>query len=130
MVRFMRINKANLNSYKTNTGSRVTRQTNKKGLLIWNYEKNTKSWIVLYYLNRQFLLSYKKIFFINAKGKKYNFSGHMFVQRNNCCISVNDTLDDILTESGDEEEEDSIVNQVLDEIGIDIKGKVNKFETF
>jgi len=54
----------------------------------------------------------------------------MFVQRNNCCISVNDTLDDILTESGDEEEEDSIVNQVLDEIGIDIKGKVTEFETF
>ena len=84
----------------------------------------------MYYLNRHFLLSYKKIFFINAKGKKYNFSGHMFVQRNNCCISVNDTLDDILTESGDEEEEDSIVNQVLDEIGIDIKGKVTEFETF
>ena len=40
------------------------------------------------------------------------------------CVSVNDTLDDILTESGDEEEEDAIVTQVLDEIGIDISGKV------
>lgn len=37
---------------------------------------------------------------------------------------INDTLDDILTESGDEEEEDAIVNQVLDEIGIDITGKM------
>ena len=40
------------------------------------------------------------------------------------CVSVNDTLDDILTESGDEEEQDAIVSQVLDEIGIDITGKV------
>lgn len=39
-------------------------------------------------------------------------------------LAVNDTLDDILTESGDEEEQDAIVNQVLDEIGIDITGKV------
>ena len=39
-------------------------------------------------------------------------------------VSVNDTLDDILTESGDEEEQDAIVTQVLDEIGIDISGKV------
>lgn len=37
---------------------------------------------------------------------------------------INDTLDDILTESGDEEEEDAIVTQVLDEIGIDISGKM------
>ncbi|CAG0900833.1 unnamed protein product [Cyprideis torosa] len=37
---------------------------------------------------------------------------------------INDTLDDILGESGDEEEEQSIVNQVLDEIGIDITGKL------
>jgi charged multivesicular body protein 2B len=38
---------------------------------------------------------------------------------------VNDTLDDILNESGDEEEGDAIVNQVLDEIGIEISGKVS-----
>lgn len=37
---------------------------------------------------------------------------------------INDTLDDILTESGDEEEQDAIVSQVLDEIGIDITGKL------
>ncbi|XP_014675366.1 PREDICTED: charged multivesicular body protein 2b-like [Priapulus caudatus] len=37
---------------------------------------------------------------------------------------INDTLDDILTESGDEEEEDAIVTQVLDEIGIEMTGKV------
>merc|ERR1711936_1407102 len=33
---------------------------------------------------------------------------------------MNDTLDDILTESGDEEEQDAIVTQVLDEIGIEV----------
>ena len=38
--------------------------------------------------------------------------------------TMNDALDDILAESGDEEEEESIVNQVLDEIGIEISGKV------
>ena len=37
--------------------------------------------------------------------------------------TMNDALDDILAESGDEEEE-GIVNQVLDEIGIEISGKV------
>uniref|UniRef100_A0A2P2I2R4 Charged multivesicular body protein 2b-like n=1 Tax=Hirondellea gigas TaxID=1518452 RepID=A0A2P2I2R4_9CRUS len=37
---------------------------------------------------------------------------------------VNDTLDDILNESGDEEEGDAIVNQVLEEIGIEIGGAV------
>lgn len=40
------------------------------------------------------------------------------------CFVVNDTLDDILAESGDEEESDKIVTQVLDEIGIEISGKV------
>jgi len=38
---------------------------------------------------------------------------------------MNDALDDILTESGDEEEQDAIVAQVLDEIGIEVSGKVN-----
>lgn len=38
--------------------------------------------------------------------------------------SVNDTLDDMLAESGDEEESDQIVSQVLDEIGIEMSGKV------
>jgi charged multivesicular body protein 2B len=37
---------------------------------------------------------------------------------------INDTLDDILGESGDEEEQDAIVTQVLDEIGIEISGKL------
>ena len=37
---------------------------------------------------------------------------------------INDTLDDILNESGDEEESEGIVQQVLDEIGIDISAKV------
>jgi len=37
---------------------------------------------------------------------------------------IGDTLDNILEESGDEEESDRIVNQVLDEIGIEIAGKM------
>lgn len=40
------------------------------------------------------------------------------------CDTVNDTLDDMLTESGDEEEGDKVVKQVLDEIGIEISGKM------
>ena len=39
-------------------------------------------------------------------------------------IAVNDALDDILADSDDEEEEAAIVNKVLDEIGIEISGKV------
>ncbi|KAJ8916131.1 hypothetical protein NQ315_004498 [Exocentrus adspersus] len=37
---------------------------------------------------------------------------------------INDTLDDMLSESGDEEESDNIITQVLDEIGIEISGKM------
>ncbi|KAM6970778.1 charged multivesicular body protein 2Ba [Aplochiton taeniatus] len=37
---------------------------------------------------------------------------------------INDTLDEIFDESGDEEESQDIVNQVLDEIGIEISGKM------
>jgi len=37
---------------------------------------------------------------------------------------MGDTLDDLLGESGDEEEQDAIVSQVLDEIGIEITGKM------
>ena len=33
-------------------------------------------------------------------------------------------MDDIFDESGDEEEQDAVVSQVLDEIGIEISGKV------
>lgn len=45
-------------------------------------------------------------------------------------VSVNDTLDDMLNESGDEEEGDHIINQVLDEIGIEMSGKVMHFLWF
>lgn len=49
-----------------------------------------------------------------------------YINTTTVCIStVNDTLDEIFTESGDEEESQDIVNQVLDEIGIEISGKVN-----
>lgn len=37
---------------------------------------------------------------------------------------MGDSLDDLLGESGDEEEQDTIVSQVLDEIGIEITGKL------
>lgn len=37
---------------------------------------------------------------------------------------MSDTLDDLFDDSGDEEESQDIVNQVLDEIGIEISGKV------
>ena len=37
---------------------------------------------------------------------------------------MNDTLDDILADSDDEAEQDAVVSQVLDEIGIEISGKV------
>jgi len=39
---------------------------------------------------------------------------------------MNDTLDDMLADSGDEEEENAIVNQVLDEIGIEVSGKLSE----
>ena len=42
---------------------------------------------------------------------------------------VNEALDDILADSDDEEEEQAIVNQVLDEIGIEITNKVIIFGT-
>lgn len=34
-------------------------------------------------------------------------------------------MDEIFAESGDEEEQDNIVSKVLDEIGIEISGKVS-----
>lgn len=37
---------------------------------------------------------------------------------------VDDTLSSVLDESGDEEEQDAVVTQVLDEIGIEISGKM------
>ena len=40
-------------------------------------------------------------------------------------LAVNETLDSILDESGDEEEQEAIVNQVLDEIGIEVSGRVS-----
>ena len=40
-------------------------------------------------------------------------------------FSVNDALDDILADSDDESEEQAVITQVLDEIGIEISGKVS-----
>lgn len=41
-----------------------------------------------------------------------------------CFFVVNDSLDDMLADSGDEEETNAIVDKVLDEIGIEVSGKV------
>ncbi|CAF4881603.1 unnamed protein product [Pieris macdunnoughi] len=37
---------------------------------------------------------------------------------------ISETMDDIMNESGDEEETAGIINQVLDEIGIEVSGKM------
>ena len=39
---------------------------------------------------------------------------------------MDDTLESILAGSDDEAEEDAVISQVLDEIGIDVTNKVNK----
>ena len=39
-------------------------------------------------------------------------------------FSVNDALDEILEDSDDESEEQAVIDKVLDEIGIEISGKV------
>lgn len=41
-----------------------------------------------------------------------------------CVDTVEDTLDSILGGSDDEAEEDAVISQVLDEIGIEVTGKV------
>ena len=48
-----------------------------------------------------------------------------FQSNSTLLFKVNDTLDDILNESGDEEESENVVQQVLDEIGINISGQVH-----
>ena len=40
-------------------------------------------------------------------------------------LAVDDTLDSILGGEDDEAEEDAVISQVLDEIGIDVQSKVN-----
>ncbi|XP_022109005.1 charged multivesicular body protein 2b-like [Acanthaster planci] len=42
---------------------------------------------------------------------------------------LDDTLEAMFEESGDEEEQDAIVNQVLDEIGIEVAGKLSDAPT-
>ena len=57
----------------------------------------------------------------------HHASTHLYPNLNISFIllfSVDDTLDAMFEESGDEEEQDAIVNQVLDEIGIEVSGKV------
>ena len=45
-------------------------------------------------------------------------------------LSVNDALDEIMADSDDESEEQAVIDKVLDEIGIEISGKVNTFTWF
>lgn len=42
---------------------------------------------------------------------------------------MNNVLDDILDEDGEEEESQQILDKVLDEIGIEIKGKLGEAPT-
>ena len=54
---------------------------------------------------------------------------HKRLSPNESCLvffSVNDALDDILADSDDESEEQAVITQVLDEIGIEISGKVSE----
>ena len=44
-----------------------------------------------------------------------------------CCFAVDETLDDILAGSDEEEESAQLVSQVLDEIGLDTASKVNRY---
>jgi len=41
-----------------------------------------------------------------------------------CLFLVDDTLDSVLAGSDDEAEEDAVISQVLDEIGIEVSSKV------
>lgn len=65
---------------------------------------------------------------VGPPSKNVSLTWNLF--ESNCFVSpppppqVNDTLDDIFDGSDDEEESQDIVNQVLDEIGIEISGKV------
>ena len=43
---------------------------------------------------------------------------------------MNDALDEIMADSDDESEEQAVIDKVLDEIGIEISGKVNTFTGF
>ena len=45
-----------------------------------------------------------------------------------CTVVVDDTLDSMLGGSDDEAEEDAVISQVLDEIGIEVTNKVSKFQ--
>ena len=60
-----------------------------------------------------------------------NSYSHYWFNINKFCVIiwflviVNDTLEGVLDGSGDEEEQDAIISQVLDEIGIETSGKVS-----
>ena len=44
-----------------------------------------------------------------------------------CVCAVDDTLESVLGGSDDEAEEDAVISQVLDEIGIEVSGKVQSY---
>lgn len=44
-----------------------------------------------------------------------------------CGHTVSDTMDSILAASDEEDEQDAVISQVLDEIGIEVTGKVSVF---
>lgn len=57
-------------------------------------------------------------------------SGFQFENLRFLLFLVNESLDDMLEDSGDEEETNAIVGKVLDEIGIEMSEKVNYFIMF
>ena len=65
-----------------------------------------------------------KAFFVGGenKGRKAVYSDFALIH---LFFPVNDTMDEIFDDSADEEEQDAIVSKVLDEIGIEISGKVS-----
>ena len=55
------------------------------------------------------------------------FLQNLLLVRYDALFPVNDALDDILADSDDESEEQAVIDKVLDEIGIEISGKVTFF---
>lgn len=83
-----------------------------------------------YTLQTQFIYFWIRIHSKNCiptNDLKLSISGKNIVSYIYDSFLVNDTLDEMLDESGDEEESDNIITQVLDEIGIEISGKVCRF---
>lgn len=72
---------------------------------------------------REFAMANEKMNMTEETSKTW-LLGQIFWTLRKLLFVVNDALDDILADSDDEAEQEAVVNQVLDEIGIEISGKV------